>query len=142
MSLLSLQFVFDRFSDELGAPVRPAQRVDALQQRLRQANRRADDPKRRTPHALGTNRHRFFGQGLHYFRYRLLTDNRYRFYITAIGYGDKAMSYEERQAYAAGAQDAYDRRPRDARFSTKPWLQGAYNAGYAHERGDRDECPY
>lgn len=92
MSLSPLQLVFDGLSDELSAPVRAEQRVDALKHRLRKPNGRADDAKRRAPHALGTNRHRFFGQGLHYFRYRLLTSNRYRFYITAIGYGDKQMN--------------------------------------------------
>lgn len=46
------------------------------------------------------------------------------------------MNTEERQAYAAGAQDAYDREPMARDFSDKPWLQDAYVSGYRAERGD------
>lgn len=92
MSLLArapLQFGFHRLADELRPLVSPHQGVDSLKQRLGQSDCRADDSERWATHTLRTIRHRFLGQGQHYFRYRLLTGLSAIAYITAIGYGDK-----------------------------------------------------
>jgi hypothetical protein len=91
--LSPLQLGLDSLSDELRAPTRPSQGVNALHDGLRQADLRGFHTERRATHARSGRRYRFVGQSLHFSDTAYLTPLGDTAYIIGIGYGDKQMTY-------------------------------------------------
>jgi hypothetical protein len=94
LRLSPLQLGFHGFADELRAPARPGQGVNALHDGLRQANLRGFHTERGATHARSGRRYRFVGQSLHFSDTAYLTPLGDTAYIIGIGYGDKQMTAE------------------------------------------------